>query len=337
MRSLIIVLLLVSSFFGCRPGKPFGAFKIIGTANVDAGKVVLLPVANLKLYPEDLHTLETRIDNGKFEFSGIVPSPMAFSVIIDDMYMSGEVIVSAGSGQHLRIDLAQLRDSLESLDELSGNQRAMLYEILEQSYRRHDSTLLSYVRRYPNSFVGFWKLAQLTNYGYEPIFEDIFRSFDLGIANSYPGQRLCELLSDAQKRSVGSPMPAIYAVDAESNSLPRDYFQKHRYTLLEFWYSSCGPCIAQFPDLKTLYDTYAPKGFHVIGISTDRTEHIEEWKSTVEEHHLPWPQYLCENGAQAGQLGIVAYPSSFLVDGDGKIILINVRPLALAKFLQNNL
>lgn len=370
MRSLIFTFLLLACIHGCTSEKPSQGFKIQGSVNLDSGTVILFPIAKAELYPEELRNLETKITAGKFEFSGHVPSPMAFYLVIEDVYVSDAVIVSKGE-QYIGIDIERnrempetesqfvtestiyneyfkevnqhkqnfyhLSDSLDSLGELSNEQELMLDKIYAQNTKLNDSTLLSYVKQYPNSFYGFWKFSYLTNFGYQTIFDDIFNAFDPDVKNSYPGQRMDELLSNLRKLSVDNPMPSIKAVDSENNHLPEDYFREYRYTLVDFWYSTCGPCIAQFPDLKKLYGKYQDKGFNIIGVSTDGTNYIRQWENTVKKYSLPWPQYLDENGIQAEQLGIVAYPSSFLVDSEGIIILVNVKPVALAEFLKNNL
>src|SRR5690606_7560797 len=116
--------------------------------------------------------------------------------------------------------------------------------------------------------------------------------------NLYLGQRADELLSNLWKLSPDNPMPSIKVIDSENNHLPEDYFGEYRYTLVDFWYSTCGRCIAQFTDLKEMYGKYLDQGFNIIGVSTDRRDYIRQWENTVKKYSLPWPQYLDENGIQ---------------------------------------
>ena len=52
--------------------------------------------------------------------------------------------------------------------------------------------------------------------------------------------------------------------------------------LIDFWASWCGPCIADFPELKKLHAAYTDEDFEIVGVSIDSTE--EAWKEGVDEH-----------------------------------------------------
>ncbi|MEY4935529.1 MAG: hypothetical protein RIS64_1888, partial [Bacteroidota bacterium] len=44
----------------------------------------------------------------------------------------------------------------------------------------------------------------------------------------------------------------------------------------------------------------------------------KNWKNVIKNFNLPWQQYLDLNGIEAKKLSIVAYPSNFLLDEQGK-------------------
>ncbi|MBO0952716.1 TlpA family protein disulfide reductase [Fibrella forsythiae] len=113
--------------------------------------------------------------------------------------------------------------------------------------------------------------------------------------------------------------------------------QKARYTLVDFWFSRCGACIDQFPTLKTLFSQYRRTDFNVVQISIDKKAEVPLWKKTIQQHALPWLQYLDESGKfTSGTLAINAFPSNFLLDQQGKIIRRDVRMDELTKFLAGN-
>ena len=104
--------------------------------------------------------------------------------------------------------------------------------------------------------------------------------------------------------------------------------------LIDFWASWCGPCIADFPELKKLHAAYTDEDFEILGVSIDSTD--EEWKGGVDEHELPWIN-LGEiegwEGPIATMYGVNAIPKGFLVDSQGCIYKKNIRPAALKEFL----
>jgi thiol-disulfide isomerase/thioredoxin len=73
-------------------------------------------------------------------------------------------------------------------------------------------------------------------------------------------------------------------------------YSKNKYTLIDFWFHACKPCLITFPDLKNVHKEFNSKGFEIIGISVDATKNISKWKNAVKKHELPWINILDENG-----------------------------------------
>jgi len=112
---------------------------------------------------------------------------------------------------------------------------------------------------------------------------------------------------------------------------------KNDFTLLDFWFSSCEPCIRQFPQLLKIFNIYRNKGFNILGVSVDETNKINKWKKIINDKNLSWPQYLDENGMNSKKNNIVIFPTNFLINKSGKIIAKDITPEELEKFLEENL
>jgi thiol-disulfide isomerase/thioredoxin len=134
----------------------------------------------------------------------------------------------------------------------------------------------------------------------------------------------------------GAPFPAFGVQGVAQNTLPLP-LPTTQYTLVDFWFSHCRPCLESFPALKDLYATYQAKGFEIVSISTDPTEDIPLWHKRLTTYALPWPQYLDENAVAATKLKVHIYPATFLLDQAGNVLLRDVTPEELAKFLASKL
>jgi peroxiredoxin len=107
---------------------------------------------------------------------------------------------------------------------------------------------------------------------------------------------------------------------------------KGKILMIDFWATWCGPCVKELPNVKEVYDKHHAEGFEVIGVSLDKD--AQKLKSFVEEREIPWPQILDDkdtDDALKTQYGVMAVPSIFLLDRQGKIIGLNVRGEALEK------
>src|SRR5690606_17497098 len=104
----------------------------------------------------------------------------------------------------------------------------------------------------------------------------------------------------------------------------------HSVFLVEFWSSWCGPCRQANPRLVEIYNKYYGRGFDIFGVSLD--ENKETWLKAIEKDKLPWTNTLAEEGFQneiVMKLRVQALPANYLIDTDGKIIAINIRPAEL--------
>jgi thiol-disulfide isomerase/thioredoxin len=91
--------------------------------------------------------------------------------------------------------------------------------------------------------------------------------------------------------------------------------------LIDFWATWCPPCRAELPNVIATYQKYHSKGFDIIGVSLD--EDKAQLLSFIKDHNMTWPQYYDGkkwDNQLAMNYGVEIAPTTYLLDGEGKII-----------------
>lgn len=106
---------------------------------------------------------------------------------------------------------------------------------------------------------------------------------------------------------------------------------KGRYVLLDFWATSCAPCIADLPNLKSVARRFPSEQFTIVGVSLDTsTDAVEEFKH---RYRIDWATPLVEicEPAPRESYRVITIPATFLIDPEGTIVLVdgNARDVAL--------
>ena len=133
----------------------------------------------------------------------------------------------------------------------------------------------------------------------------------------------------------GQKVPAFTLANAEGVDMAiYDILAEREVTLIDFWASWCGPCIATFPDLKRLYAAYKDDGFEIVGISID--DNFDDWNEASIEHEVPWidlGELKDWEGPVAVSYGVGFIPKAYLVDSKGCVLKKHVHPEMLEEVL----
>ncbi|WP_294286172.1 TlpA disulfide reductase family protein [uncultured Chryseobacterium sp.] len=212
------------------------------------------------------------------------------------------------------------------------------YQAEEKKFSVKEDLLLSgYVKENRNSFTGLWKLIEkFERNGYEPAYETIFNDFSPEIKRKKTAETLRMAIKNAADFRVGNRFPGSKIKDIKN---PGSVFSipPAKYTLVDFWFSSCKPCLEQMPLYADLYSQYHPKGFQIIGIATDQDKYKSNLLKTIGKFNIPWTNYWDTNGRQSSEWTITSFPTNYLLDENGKIVFKNITEKELSELLEKKL
>jgi thiol-disulfide isomerase/thioredoxin len=112
------------------------------------------------------------------------------------------------------------------------------------------------------------------------------------------------------------------------NSPPLQLSQLHgKVVLIDFWTYSCINCLRTLPYVEKWYQTYADKGFVVIGVNTPEFafEHIPaNVEAAVKAHGLTYPVALDNNYDTWNAYGNNSWPADYLIDKNGDVRYVSL-------------
>jgi thiol-disulfide isomerase/thioredoxin len=116
----------------------------------------------------------------------------------------------------------------------------------------------------------------------------------------------------------GKPAPEVQFKSADGQFTRLSSF-RGKPVFLDFWATSCGPCVALLPDLAKLYAETQNQG--MVWISVDNDEDAADVAAYLSKKHLsmPWPNYHDEDGSLGKAFHRFGIPLGVLIDKDGKI------------------
>ena len=121
--------------------------------------------------------------------------------------------------------------------------------------------------------------------------------------------------------------PAFEGKDLDGNTVKSDeLFSANAVTVVNFWFTTCNPCVGELSELDALNKELAKKGGALIGVNTftlDGDEAaISEAKDVLAKKGATYQNVYFDSDGEAGKFttNIFAYPTTYVVDRSGNIV-----------------
>ena len=145
-----------------------------------------------------------------------------------------------------------------------------------------------------------------------------------------PGDDAASMPADsdmAAPSGSGQKFPAFEGKDLEGNEVTsEELFSGNAVTVVNFWFTTCNPCVGELAELDGLNQELAQKGGALIGVNAftlDGDEGaISEAKDILTKKGVTYQNVYFPSDSEAGKFtaNIFAYPTTYVVDRSGNIV-----------------
>ena len=220
--------------------------------------------------------------------------------------------------------MVQVKDDPVKLDSV--------YRVTQEMKRVFEESMRVYLDTNTNSYAAAFFIADfyLLN---NPLAdaENYYNRLTPRVKESYPGKRLEEKMASFRSISMGG-IAAEIALPTPDGEILKLSSLRGKYVLIDFWASWCGPCLAEVPNVKEIYDKYHDRGFEIYGVSLDEKEDL--WKNAIEKHGLNWLHVSSLQGWKcpaAARYNVTGIPRMYILDREGRIVAMDLRGEELKK------
>ena len=114
-----------------------------------------------------------------------------------------------------------------------------------------------------------------------------------------------------------SPAPSWSLKDVDGKVVTWAQF-KGKVVVIDFWATWCPPCRTEIPGYIALQKKYGADGLVIVGISVD-TDGPDVVKKYMKEIGINYPIVMADDAVQEAFAPIQGYPTTFIIDRDGRI------------------
>ena len=304
-------------------GKDMVECQISGTAPLTGKKISVR--RNVTSEPMGTCT----VVDGKFSFTCQLPKNEICRIYLDDR----DAVFFFSDGNPIIADMEHLtvkgdKTSQKVNDFLQTVERERLAELHEtdsqkeaEINRQRGERLLKAVRENRDNIISACALSLVyTEMSYEEL--KPYLSDNYAYSHHILLAPMREYVEGLEKRRPGTPYTNLELVDTKGRPHQLSEYIGKGYVVLHFWHGLGGYGYQILPSMKTIYDTYHPRGVEFVTLAFSFG--VQGWREEVKQRGLTWPQLMPNpdtNPRDAlAAYGIRSYPELIVIDAKGTIV-----------------
>ena len=135
-----------------------------------------------------------------------------------------------------------------------------------------------------------------------------------------------EEAAPSQASAGENAFPQFEGKDLDGNPVDSSLFANNAFTVINFWFSGCKPCVGEMKDLEELSKTIREQGGELIGVNTEtldgNADAIATAKKILESKGVTYRNIYFDSSSEAAKfaLNIMAFPTTYVFDRNGNVV-----------------
>lgn len=135
------------------------------------------------------------------------------------------------------------------------------------------------------------------------------------------------MTAGANASSEATKFPNFKGKDLDGNDVNSDeLFSSSKVTVMNFWFTTCKPCVGELGDLEQLNKELAEKGGQVVGVNSftldGNKDEIADAKDVLSKKGVTYKNIWFKSDSEAGKLtsNLFSFPTTYVIDQNGNIV-----------------
>ena len=135
-----------------------------------------------------------------------------------------------------------------------------------------------------------------------------------------------EEAAPSQAAAGENAFPQFEGKDLDGNPVDSSLFANNAFTVINFWFSGCKPCVGEMKELEELSKTIREQGGELIGVNTEtldgNADAIATAKKILESKGVTYRNIYFDSSSEAAKfaLNVMAFPTTYVFDRNGNVV-----------------